>query len=129
MSKFYGHLSETCRVKLRSRTVGLLERRDVELDRLQECVRDPLRSSGVLVAHHLAQHGGDDLPPETEPVDEPAAALCLAPSLEERVPVAVQLRLVVAQHDHRDGVVELMVRPRADGLEALSKQSEVDDLH
>ena len=64
-----------------------------------------------------------------EAIDQPAARLRLASALEQRVPVAVQLRLIVAHHDDRDGVVELMVRPRGHGLEALAEQREVHDLH
>jgi len=44
------------------------------------------------------------LPAETEPVDEPAAGLRLASSLEQGIPVAIQLRLIVAEHDDRDRV-------------------------
>jgi len=69
------------------------------------------------------------LPPHTEPVDEPAACLRLASSLEKGVPVAVQLRLIVAEHDDRNRVVELMVWACAHGPEALAQQREVHDLH
>jgi len=84
---------------LLSRTGGLLEGCDVELDHLQHRVGDPLRASRVVVSHPLVHAGGNDLPPETESIDEPTARLGLASPLEERVPVAVQLRLIVAEHD------------------------------
>ena len=44
------------------------------------------------------------MPTQTEPVDEPAAGLRLASSLEQGIPVAIQLRLIVAEHDDRDRV-------------------------
>src|SRR5205823_11534061 len=71
---------------------------------------------------------GDDLPAKAEPVDEPPARLRLAPTLEEGGPVAVELRLVLAEHDHRDGVVELVVRSRRHGLERLAEEREVHHL-
>ena len=71
---------------------------------------------------------GTICPPETEPIDQPPARLGLTPAFEERVPVAVELPLVVAQHDHRDGVVEIVVRPCAHRLETLAEEREVDDL-
>ena len=48
---------------------------------------------------------------------------------EKGVPVPVQLRLAVARHDDRDGVVELVVGSRAHRLEVLAEQREVHDLH
>src|SRR5438132_6873720 len=73
----------------RSRPVGFLEGCDVQLHHPQERIRHPLRPGRVLVAHQLIQDGGNDLPTQTEPVDEPAAGLRLASSLEQGVPVAV----------------------------------------
>src|SRR5690606_10484030 len=96
---------------------------------LQRRIGDALGADRVRVAHEFVQRGRHDLPAQAEPVDEPAARLRLSAALEQRVPVAVQLGLVVAHHDHRDGVVELVVRPCGDRLEALAEQGEVHDLH
>src|SRR5437588_11598677 len=85
-----------------STSIGFFERRDVELDHLQHRIGDSLRAGRILVAHHLLEHRGNDLPPKPESVDEPSAGLRLAPTLEQRLPVAVELRLVVAQDEHRD---------------------------
>src|SRR5438309_862887 len=78
-------------------SIGLLERRDVELDHLQHRVCRSLRPRRILVLHHLLHYRGDDLPAKAESVDEPPARLRLSPALEERVPVAVELRLVLAE--------------------------------
>ena len=58
---------------------------------------------------------------------QPAALLGRA-ALEQRVPVAVDLGLVVAVHDERDRVVERVERPGADRHERLAEQRELDDL-
>src|SRR5438105_5956724 len=113
----------------RLRPVRRLEGCDVQLHQLQQRIRHPLRPGTVLVAYQLVQDGGNDLPAEPEPVDEPAAGLRLAASLEQGIPVAIELRLIVAEHDHRDRVVEVMVWPCGHGLEALAQQREVHDLH
>src|SRR6266545_1746864 len=105
-----------------SRPVRLFERRNVELHHLEHGVGHLLGARSVLVAHHLLEDRRNDLPPHPEPIDEPAARLRLAAPFEEGVPVAVQLGLIVAEHHHRDGVVELVVRPRAHGLEALAEE-------
>ena len=55
-----------------SAAVCLLERRDVELDHLHHRVGDPLRTGRILVAHHLFEYCGHDLPPQSESIDEPA---------------------------------------------------------
>src|ERR1700733_2538766 len=110
-------------------SVGALERRDVQLDHLEHRVGDPLRAGHVAVAHHLLEGRRDDLPPDAEAIDEPPARLRLAPRLEERVPVAIELRLIVAGDDERNGVVELVVRARAHGPQRLAEEGEVHDLH
>lgn len=83
----------------------------------------------VRVGHHPLELGRDDLPAQAVAIDEPAALYGLAASSEERVPVSIELRLVVADHDERDRVVELVVRTGADRLEALAEEGEIDDLH
>ena len=107
--------------------VGAHECGHVQFDHLQHRIGDPLRSRPVAVAHHVVQRLRDDLPPDAEAVDQPAARLRLAAALEQRVPVAIELGLVLADHDHRDGIVELVVRPGGHGLERLPEQGEVDD--
>ena len=49
------------------------------------------------VVHHLVHRRRDDLPSHTEPVVQPPARLRLPAALEKRVPVAVELRLIVAE--------------------------------
>src|SRR5437773_6930845 len=51
----------------------------------QERVRHSLGPGRVLIAHQLVQDGGNDLPADTEPFDEPAEGLRLASSLEQCV--------------------------------------------
>ena len=62
--------------------VRLLQLRDVELDHLEHRVRHPLRADRILVSHHLHQHRRNDLPPQTEAIDQPAAGLRL-PSIAQ----------------------------------------------
>src|SRR5437867_115623 len=54
--------------------VRLLQRRNVELDHLQQRLHDAFGPLGVLVGHQLAEHRRDDLPREPEPVLEPTAS-------------------------------------------------------
>ena len=54
---------------------------------------------------------------------------CAAPSLEQRIPVPVELRLIVARDDEGYRVVELVMRPGAHGAKRLPEQSEIDHLY
>src|SRR5437588_1074845 len=105
-----------------------LQLRDVQLDHLQHRVGDTLRAHRVLVARHLVHDGRDDLPAHAVFVFQPPAWLGLA-AFEQRVPVAIELGLVVTNDDQRDRVIEQVERPGADRLEALAKEREVHHLH
>src|SRR5438105_613736 len=105
-----------------------LQLRDVQPDHLQHRVGDTLRAHRVLVAHHFVHEGRDDLPAHAVPVFQPPACLGLA-ALEQRVPVAIELGLVVTSDHQRDRVIERVERPGTHCLEALAKEREVHDLH
>src|SRR5213593_2084197 len=53
--------------------VRSLQSCDLNLLHLKHCLHDALRFFGIAVAQHFFQGGGDDLPPQTELIFEPAA--------------------------------------------------------
>src|SRR5205085_12099070 len=77
--------------------------------------------------HHIAKNGRDDLPRHAVAIFEPAAGLGFAAS-EQRVPVPVDLCLVVAVHDQRYRMIERIERTGAHGGEVLTEEDEFHDL-
>ena len=71
---------------------------DVELHHLQHRLADPLRLFPIRVRHERGKHLGHDLPGEPISILEPAALFGRS-SLEQGIPVAVDLLLGVAAHD------------------------------
>ena len=69
---------------------------------------------------------GGDLPGDAELVLQPAAGALLAAALGERVPVVVDLGLVVAADLEGDGLVELELRAAVEGEELLAVGLELD---
>ena len=63
------------------------------------------RAGVSLLVIHSADAGRDDLPGEAEAVLQPAARAVLA-ALGQRVPVAIDLVLVLAHHLQRERLVE-----------------------
>ena len=74
---------------------GALERSDVELLHLVQRVNHAIQLRVVLALHHLAEHLGDDLPRDTEAIDDPAAVLLLAAAVEKLLRDRVDLLLIL----------------------------------
>ncbi|EHK79268.1 hypothetical protein SM0020_04625 [Sinorhizobium meliloti CCNWSX0020] len=73
-----------------------LECGDIELHHGKHGFRHALRSFAVRIRDHLAEDAGNDLPGKAPAVLQPAAVLRLAAIVEEGLPDAVELFLVVA---------------------------------
>src|SRR6516225_9824245 len=99
---------------LRRSVERCLQFRDVELHHLQHGVASALDLGRVGIGHHLGPDLGDDLPRHAVAVLEPAAGFRLA-AVEQRIPVAVDLGLIVTAHHERDRMVERIKRPGAHG--------------
>src|SRR5438477_12546278 len=103
------------------------KRADVELAHFEHSVRGALRLVPVGIRHHLAKHCRDDLPRHAVAIFEPAAGLGL-PAGEQRIPVTVELCLIVAVHDQRYRMIARIERTGAHGDEVLPEKDEFDDL-
>src|SRR4030095_5899417 len=114
------------------RDVGLLSLRralqglDVELDHLEHPLHDTLPHLRILVPHQLGEDRRHDLPGQPELVLEPAALHLLA-AFRELAPVVIDLFLVLAVDDERNGLRELELRTSVQRNELLAVELEVDD--
>src|SRR3546814_10220609 len=84
---------------------GGFDRRDVELpERGHHRSARPLDPSRVTLCEEAVHRLGEDLPRHAKPVLEPAAGLLLA-AVDQGVPVAIDLGLVLAEDLERDRLV------------------------
>ena len=73
------------------------------------------------IAHELAQSVGHDLPGHAEAVREPPALRGLA-TVDETIPIVVDLGLGLAVDDERDRRRELEVGPAVEGHERVARR-------
>src|SRR3954451_23002520 len=78
---------------------GAAQGSDVDLDHLHERIGGAAGARRIRIGHELRELGRNDLPEQSVTVLEPATGFGLAAAFEERVPVAVDFRLIVAMHD------------------------------
>src|SRR6185436_11516498 len=84
----------------------LLQRGEIELLHLEHRLRGALGLLAVLAGDHLVQRARHDLPRHAVLVLHPAALLLAAAVAQERVVVAIDLLLILADHHERDRVIE-----------------------
>src|SRR5580765_920815 len=70
----------------------------VELPHLEHRLHHALHLRRVRVGHELVEQLGNDLPRQAEAVLQPSALALLATALDETVPEAIDLGLVLAEH-------------------------------
>src|SRR4029079_6501967 len=86
--------------------IRLLELGDVDLRHLKHRLRRPFGGVVVALHEHFVELMRKRLPRDTEAVLQPPAHAVLAAALDEGVPVAVDLGLVLAVDHARDRLVE-----------------------
>ena len=86
-----------------------LQRLDVELHHLHHRIRRALALGAISISHHVDKHRAHYLPRDPKAILEPAALLSLA-ALQQRIPVAINLCLVLTVHYEGDRMIELIVR-------------------
>ena len=91
----------------------LLQPGDVDLHHFHHRVRGPLGLHPIRFSHHLAQNRRDDLPRNPIAILQPSA-LFRCSALQQRVPVAIDLGLIIAVHHERYRVVERVERAGLD---------------
>src|SRR5581483_9824761 len=81
---------------------------------------------GVRVVEGVEKNAWRDLPGEAPPVLAPAAGALLAAVVDERVPVAVGLGLILGDHDEADRFVRPEVGASVEADELLAEHAELD---
>jgi two-component system response regulator (stage 0 sporulation protein F) len=108
---------------------GALQRSDVDLDHRHHRLEGPLRPARVGVGQQLGEPSRHDLPREAELVLEPAALDRLTAVGGERVPQAVDLRLILAVYGEGDRFGEMEFRAAVEAHERLAGEGELDHQH
>src|SRR5690349_691550 len=84
-----------------------LDRSDVDLCHLHHRLEGAFRSSGVRIGYRVDECNRGDLPRQTPSILAPAARALGTAVSDDRVPVAVRLRLVGRRHLERECLVVL----------------------
>jgi hypothetical protein len=118
-------LERIARLGWLSRVRGGAERRNVELPHLQHRLQRARGPAGIRVAEQPSERLRNHLPGEPVAILQPSALPLLA-ALGECAPVVVDLALVSAADQKRDGLAEAELGAPIDRREGLAVELEVD---
>src|SRR3954468_24196467 len=105
---------------------GRLDRGDVDLLHGHHRVEGPFGRCGVRAGGGVEQDAWSDLPGEAPAVLAPTAGAFLAAVVDDRVPVAVGLGLILGNHHEADRFVRGEVGAAVEANELLAEHAELD---